>query len=89
MRSIGSAEFWRLYSALPPRIKTAARAAYRKFKRNPAHPGLSLERLRRSQRLWSVCITLDYRAVAARTEGDFWLWVWIGSHKDLERKFGP
>ncbi len=89
MRSIGSAEFWKLYNSLPPTIKTAARAAYRKYRGNPAHPSLHLERLRRSQRLWSVRVTLDYRAVAARTESDLWLWVWIGSHKELERKFGP
>ena len=29
----------------------------------------------------------DYRAVAQRFEGDLWVWVWIGSHKDFDRQF--
>ena len=88
MKSIGAAEFWELDNALPPRIKASAHAAYRKFSSNPAHPGLSLERLRDDPRAWSVRVTLDYRAVARRYEGDVWVWVWIGPHKEFDRKFG-
>lgn len=49
-------------------------------------PSLRVERLRGNSRAWSVRVTKDYRAVAYR-EGDTWLWVWIGSHKEFDRRF--
>jgi len=87
MTSSGTPEFWAMYHALPAGVGAAARAAYRKFAQNPAHPSLSLERLRRDDRAWSVRVTLDYRAVARRFQNDEWLWIWIGSHKDFDRMF--
>lgn len=87
MKSLGAAQFWNAYRLLPPEIKSAARAAYHKFVQNPAHPSLQLERLRSDPRFWSVRVTRDYRAVAQRFEGDVWIWVWIGSHKDFDRQF--
>jgi hypothetical protein len=86
MISRGTDEFWELYYALPTDIRGAAREAYRKFSRNPAHPGLRLERLRSDPRVWSVRITRDYRAVAVRA-GDDWLWFWIGTHGEFDRRF--
>ena len=87
MKSLGTGKFWQVYRALPPGVKEATRAAYRKFVENPAHPSLQLERLRYDPRFWSVRVTRDYRAVAQRFEGDVWIWVWIGSHKDFDRQF--
>ena len=87
MISRGTPEFWEMYYDLPPAIRLAARAAYARFSKNPAHPGLSLERLRYSPRAWSVRVTRDYRAVARRYEGDVWLWVWIGPHKGFDQMF--
>jgi len=85
--SRGTADFWRLYHALPPQARQAAQVAFRKFLRNPAHPGLQLERLRSDARAWSVRITRNYRAVARRYDGDDWLWFWIGSHEEFDRQF--
>jgi hypothetical protein len=85
--SRGTPDFWKGYRALPVRIKEAARVAYKKFSENPAHPSLLLERLRFDPRFWSVRVTRDHRAVAQRFEGDVWVWVWIGSHKDFDREF--
>jgi hypothetical protein len=87
MNSRGAEEFWECYRALPSPIKLAARAAYKKFHQNPAHPSLQLERLRSDPRFWSVRVTKDFRAVAMRFENDTWVWVWIGSHKDFDRQF--
>lgn len=86
MTSRGSGDFWKLYRELPPQVQTAARKAYQVFFDNPAHPGLRLERLRSDRRAWSVRISRDYRAVALRAGND-WLWLWIGTHKDFDRKF--
>ena len=60
---------------------------FQKFQQNPAHPSLQLERLRSDPRFWSVRVTRAFRAVAQRFEGDLWVWVWIGSHKDFDRQF--
>jgi len=79
-------QFWELYRALPPDVRVAARKAYEKFSGNPAYPSLRLERLRSDRRAWSVRITRDYRAVALRS-GEEWVWLWIGDHKEFDRRF--
>jgi len=58
----------------------------RKIFRNPAHPGLRLERLRSDRRVWSVRITRNYRAVALRLDEE-WVWFWIGNHQEFDRRF--
>jgi hypothetical protein len=68
------------------KIQAAARRAYITFLKNPAHPGLRLERLRSDPRVWSVRVTRDYRAVALRIDDD-WIWFWIGMHKEFDRRF--
>ena len=86
MKSRDTLEFWQFYRTLPPEIQRATRKAHAIFLENPAHAGLRLERLKSDPRAWSVRITRDYRAVAVRS-GDDWLWVWIGTHKEFDRKF--
>jgi hypothetical protein len=88
VRSRRTADFLSLYRDLPREVQAAARKAYQMFHENPAHPGLRLERLRSDPRAWSVRITRDYRAVALRI-GEDWLWFWIGTHKEFDRKFRP
>jgi hypothetical protein len=84
--SRGTAQFWKLYSKLPPNAKAAARIAYQKFHQDPAHPSLHLERVEFEARAWSVRVTLNYRAVALRS-GDSCVWFWIGTHRDFDRQF--
>jgi hypothetical protein len=86
MTSRGTAEFWQLYHSLSPEIREAAQNSYRKFWENPAHPSLRLERLCFDDRVWSVRVSRNYRAVARRY-GDDWLWFWIGSHEEFDRRF--
>lgn len=87
MKSTGTAQFWRLYRQLSPEIQLAARRAYKRFKENPAHPSLRLERLRSDPRGWSVRVTRNYRAVALRLPGDVWIWDWIGDHAVFDREY--
>jgi hypothetical protein len=84
--SRGTADFWRFYHELPLPIRNAAQTAFKKFLDNPAHPGLQLERLKFDSRAWSVRVTRNYRAVARRYEDD-WLWFWVGSHQEFDRRF--
>ena len=86
MSSRGTERFWRLYGALPLDVKATARAAFGRFRENPAHPNLHLERLRSDPRAWSVRVSRDCRAVALR-HGDDWVWIWIGSHENFDREF--
>ena len=87
MKSRGTLEFWQLYRTLPPEIQRATRKAHAIFLENPAARRTALGTSKiRSARAWSVRITRDYRAVAVRS-GDDWLWVWIGTHKEFDRKF--
>ena len=79
-------EFWELYRGLSPEAQSAARKTYRLFSANPAHPSLRMERLRADRRAWSVRVTRDVRAIALR-HNDEWLWFWIGTHKDFDRRF--
>jgi len=87
VKSLGTSDFWKNYAALPPEIKKAMRAAYKKFRENPAHPSLRLERLRSDPRFWSARVTRDYRAVAQRFSGDLWVWIWVGTHRDFDHRF--
>ena len=86
MTSRGTADFWRLYRELSRDVQEAARQTYRRFRENPGHPSLHLERLRTDPRAWSVRVTLNHRAVALR-HGDDWIWLWIGSHQEFDRRF--
>ena len=86
MTSHGTRNFWQIYAQLPREIRQAARLTYRKFREEPAHPGLHLERLRSDPSACSVRVTLKCRAVARR-QGDDWLGVWIGDHQEFDRRF--
>lgn len=86
MISRGTEDFWRLYYGLPPLIRAAACNAFQRFRENPAHPSLQLERLRSDKRAWSVRVTRNYRAAARRYDDD-WVWFWIGSHEEFDRYF--
>jgi hypothetical protein len=86
VNSIANDSFWKLYHSLPESIRMEAREAFRLFRENPAHPGLSLERLRSDPESWSVRITRGYRAVGLKRQ-DTMVWYWIGSHTDFDRRF--
>ena len=86
MKSVATASFWKLYHALPDDVRQEAREAFRRFNVDPAHPGLSFERLRFRPDSWCVRITRNYRAVG-RKESDSMVWYWIGTHADFDRDF--
>lgn len=87
MISLTRPSFWRAYVALDPRIKEAARSAYRLFAENPGHPSLRFKKLAGHDRIWSVRINDSFRALAERN-GDTVIWFWIGSHNDFDKLFG-
>lgn len=65
MKSLVRPSFWRAYAALDPRVRLAARRAYRLFAENPEHPSLRFKRLQGYDHVWSVRINEQFRAVGA------------------------
>lgn len=84
MNSRGTPRFWTAYRELPEPAREAARKAYRLFQENPNHPSLQFKKIHARQPIYSVRITLGYRALAL-VENDDVTWFWIGSHADYDR----
>jgi len=84
MNSRTTRRFRELFAALPDHIQRQARAAYRLFRQNPAHPGLHFKPLHTDPPAYSARVGISYRAVGM-LDGDTVVWSWIGSHADYDR----
>jgi hypothetical protein len=61
-----------------------ARKAYRLFRQNAQHPSLQFKKVHEREPIYSVRISLGYRAVGV-LQGDEISRVWIGNHADYDR----
>ena len=86
MKSRTRPSFWRAYGSLAPRVREAARRAYRLFLDDPSHPSLRFKKLGAYEHIWSVRINEQYRAVGER-HGDAITWVWVGTHNEFDKLF--
>lgn len=86
MNSATLPSFWAAYRAQPERTRLAARKAYRLWRENPFHPSLHFKCVQAEERIWSVRITLQHRALGV-LDADTVTWFWIGSHDEYEREF--
>ena len=84
MKSKRSKRFRALFSELPESVQRQANEAYRLFRANPSHPGLSFKQVSSNGPLYSVRVGIHYRALAIR-KPDHLLWFWIGSHADYDK----
>jgi len=84
VKSRATPRFWSSYRQLPSDVQTLAQKAYRLFQQDPSHPSLQFKKVHDAEPIYSVRITLAYRAVGLR-EGDEIMWFWIGSHADYDR----
>jgi len=84
-----AAAFWQAYLALPREMQQRADKQFLLLKSNPQHPSLQWKKVgeRRGQEVWSVRVSLQFRALALRREGGF-LWFWIGDHKAYDLLIG-
>jgi mRNA-degrading endonuclease RelE of RelBE toxin-antitoxin system len=78
--------FWDAYRSLDKNIRRRARKAFHLWTQNPFHPSLHFKCINVGESIWSVRVTLGYRAVGV-LEGDTVTWFWIGSYDDYERFF--
>ncbi|HEY9706445.1 MAG TPA: hypothetical protein V6C58_28690 [Allocoleopsis sp.] len=79
MKSFTTPDFWRGYVDLPPEIKQQTKKTYQLWKENSLHPSLHFKKV--GKNLWSVRISIDYRALAIK-KGDDYYWFWIGTHNE-------
>ena len=86
MRSKTLPSFWDAYQSLPDQAKTAARKSYQLWRDSPFHPSLHFKCVDQEERIWSVRLTRNYRALGT-LNGDTVTWFWVGSHEDYERQF--
>jgi len=75
--------FRKAFQELPEHIQQQARAAYRLFRQDPAHPSLRFKQVHPSEPVYSARVGRSYRALAIRA-GERLTWFWIGSHADYE-----
>ncbi|ALJ68290.1 hypothetical protein AOY38_10870 [Synechocystis sp. PCC 6803] len=79
-----NSDFWFCYRHLPEEIQRRADKAYQLLNQNPRHPSLHFKKV---GELWSVRVTLDYRALSVETD-DGYVWFWIGTHEDYDKLLG-
>jgi hypothetical protein len=84
MKSQTLPSFWEVYRLLGPEIRSSARKAYRLWSENPFYPSLHFKCVNREESVWSLRITLAYRALCIFEDGEV-TWFWIGLHDEYER----
>lgn len=83
MRSVTTERFRKAYSVLPVQIQRLADKAFKLWKENPQHPGLQFKQVHPDPPVYSVRISLGYRALGVK-DGDTMIWFWIGSHAQYD-----
>jgi hypothetical protein len=84
VKSRATPRFWAAYRELPTDVQEAARKAYRLFRENPHHPSLHFKKVHSRESIYSVRVSLGYRAVGLM-ENDEVTWFWIGGHAAYDR----
>ena len=84
MTSRGTPRFWAGVPRAARRSPGRRAEGYGLFRENPQHPGLQLKKVHDRDPVYSVRVSLGYRAVGL-IENDEITWFWIGSHADYDR----
>ena len=84
MRSRTTKGFWACFARLPEAVQRQARQAFLRWRQDQGHPGLAFKRVHTTEPIYSVRVSLGYRALGLR-QRDLMTWFWIGSHTDYER----
>ena len=62
----------------------AGSESYRFFVSDPRHPSLGFKRVSQRSPVYSVRVSIDYRALGVMDDGDI-VWFWIGAHHEYDR----
>ena len=77
--------FKKAFKGLPKEIKQQAKKAYKRWKQNPFEKSLQFKQIHPTKPIYSVRITLDWRALGIRNPKDLTTWFWIGSHEEYNK----
>jgi hypothetical protein len=84
MESRATKDFWICFNELPKDIQKQAKKTFSIFKDNPTHPGLQFKKVNDEPAVYSVRISLSFRALATK-QNDIIIWFWIGNHEAYEK----
>ncbi len=73
------------FRLLPKEIQLQAKEAYKIWKDNPFDSRLHFKQIHPSKPIYSVRITLNWRAVGVMESRNAILWFWIGSHEEYNK----
>jgi hypothetical protein len=76
--------YWKSYKGLSKKVQQDADRKFNLWKENPFHPSLNFKCVNTEYNIWSVRVTMDYRALAVRNEKSV-IWYWIGDHNKYEQ----
>jgi len=65
-------------------VRNKAKETYKIFQEDPWYPSLNFKRVHSRMPIYSVRISIDYRAVGILKD-DRILWFWIGSHAEYDK----
>lgn len=83
MNSSTTQDFRKRLNRLPAATQKQADKAYALWKSNPYHPSLQFKRVSLNQPIYSVRVSLNYRALGL-LEGANVYWFWIGIHTEYD-----
>ncbi|MGD1953116.1 MAG: hypothetical protein ACFB14_26240 [Leptolyngbyaceae cyanobacterium] len=84
MKSSVTKDFRKRLDQLPSPVREQAKKAYALWKTDSSHPSLQFKRVNQRQPIYSVCISLNYRALGL-LEKDHIYWFWIGTHAEYDQ----
>lgn len=84
MTSRTTLRFRESYKNLPAQIRSSASKAYKVWQKDHKHPSLQFKKIHRTQPIYSVRISLAWRALGVK-QGDTMIWFWIGSHAEYDK----
>lgn len=76
--------FWQRFRSLPLSVQHLARKSYLLWLANPFYPSLHFKKLNGGQ--WSVRIGNHYRATGYFLSPATFVWVWIGTHEEYNKR---
>ncbi|MBC8182195.1 hypothetical protein H8E88_13875 [candidate division KSB1 bacterium] len=77
--------FKKTFRSLPKEIKYKAKESYKLWKKNPYHKSLGFKSVHPSKPIYSVKITLNWRALGIKENNNAISWFWIGSHEQYNK----
>ena len=82
MKSHVTDRFRKAFGELPPHVQRQARLIYKRFEQNPQHPSLRFRQVHPVKPIYSIRISLGYRALGVRDRDEI-IWFLRASGSDL------